>query len=180
VTAIEGRTFCRCSGLTKLVIPSSVTTIGTEAFRDCSGLRPEPGDRRRSPRRLQQSQTRSRDAGRLAAGSGRRCELGSGARAGGEGSGASRLSRPEECVFELSSEGAVDRRSSSRPRRLLDCLLTAGPFVGCRNAAGATLSWNTMNGTDQARAFIPALRLPLTARGRQRGTSRDPGRTSES
>jgi hypothetical protein len=39
VTTIEGEAFRDCSGLTELVIPSSVTTIRGGAFRDCSGLR---------------------------------------------------------------------------------------------------------------------------------------------
>ena len=38
VTSIGDAAFCRCSGLTSVVIPNSVTYIGDDAFQDCSGL----------------------------------------------------------------------------------------------------------------------------------------------
>ena len=36
VTSIGDRTFFRCSSLSSLVIPKSVTSIGEGAFRDCN------------------------------------------------------------------------------------------------------------------------------------------------
>ena len=38
VTSIGDDAFRECSGLTSVTIPNSVTSIGDEAFRDCSGL----------------------------------------------------------------------------------------------------------------------------------------------
>ena len=38
VTSIGYQAFCDCSGLTSVSIPNSVTSIGDWAFRDCSGL----------------------------------------------------------------------------------------------------------------------------------------------
>ncbi|QLJ55317.1 leucine-rich repeat domain-containing protein [Flavobacterium psychrophilum] len=38
VTTIGDEAFADCSGLTSVTIPNSVTTIGDEAFADCSGL----------------------------------------------------------------------------------------------------------------------------------------------
>ncbi|MBQ7713252.1 MAG: leucine-rich repeat domain-containing protein, partial [Clostridia bacterium] len=38
VTSIGSYAFCDCSGLTSITIPESVTSIGEYAFRDCSGL----------------------------------------------------------------------------------------------------------------------------------------------
>jgi len=38
VTSIGSEAFENCSGLTSITIPNSVTSIGTEAFRYCSGL----------------------------------------------------------------------------------------------------------------------------------------------
>jgi hypothetical protein len=39
VTTIETRAFCRCSGLTRLHVPSSVKTLGDQAFYECTGLK---------------------------------------------------------------------------------------------------------------------------------------------
>ena len=38
VTSIGDEAFRECSGLTTVTIPNSVTLIGQEAFRNCSGL----------------------------------------------------------------------------------------------------------------------------------------------
>ena len=47
--------FARCSGLTSVTIPNSVTSIGTEAFYDCRGLQSiiiPPGTKRKFARLL--------------------------------------------------------------------------------------------------------------------------------
>ena len=38
VTTIGAEAFCECTGLTSITIPNSVTSIGSSAFSDCSGL----------------------------------------------------------------------------------------------------------------------------------------------
>ena len=38
MTSIGGSAFYRCSGLTSITIPNSVTSIGDSAFEGCSGL----------------------------------------------------------------------------------------------------------------------------------------------
>ncbi|MBR2103371.1 MAG: leucine-rich repeat domain-containing protein, partial [Prevotella sp.] len=37
VTTIGAEAFCECTGLTSITIPNSVTSIGSSAFSDCSG-----------------------------------------------------------------------------------------------------------------------------------------------